>query len=724
MKSSTKIRQHDITDCGAACLASVAAHYELKLPISRIRQYASTNQKGTNVLGLIEAAEKLGFQAKGVKGAMESLPKIPKPTIAHVNIAKENGMNLLHYVVIYKVSEKHIWVMDPADGKMHQKLLSDFEKEWTGVLVLLLPDEEFETGNEKVSVFRRFWFLLRPHKWVLLQALFGAVIYTILGLSTAVYIQKITDNVITGGNQNLLNLMSVGMIVLLLMQLFIGTVKSIFAFKTGQQMDAQLILGYYKHLLKLPQQFFDTMRVGEIISRVNDAVKIRLFINDVALGLLVNVFIIIFSFALMFTYYWKLALVMLIVIPLYVLTYFIANQINKRLQRKLMEDAADLETQLVESLNSIATIKRFGLEEYANLKTENRFIQLLRTIYSAGMSGLYIGTASDFVSRLFTIVILWVGTYFVLQNELTPGELLSFYSLIGYFTSPAMSLIGANKSIQDAFIAADRLFEIMDLEQESKENKTALTPDLVGNIEFKQVSFKYGSRAKVFDELDLKIEKGKITAIVGESGSGKSTLLSLLQNLYPISSGNIFIGNLDIQYITNESLRKVVSVVPQQIDLFAGTLIENIAIGHFEPDMQRILGISQALGITEFVKTMPQGFSTMLGERGANLSGGQRQRIAIARALYQNPEILILDEATSSLDSISEKYVQDTLQLLREQQKTIIIIAHRLSTIRNADKIIALSEGKLIEEGTHEELLENKQAYYQLWNQQYQPVDV
>jgi ATP-binding cassette subfamily B protein len=198
----------------------------------------------------------------------------------------------------------------------------------------------------------------------------------------------------------------------------------------------------------------------------------------------------------------------------------------------------------------------------------------------------------------------------------------------------------------------------------------------------------------------------------------------LLQNLYPISSGNIFIGNLDIQYITNESLRKVVSVVPQQIDLFAGTLIENIAIGHFEPDMQRILGISQALGITEFVKTMPQGFSTMLGERGANLSGGQRQRIAIARALYQNPEILILDEATSSLDSISEKYVQDTLQLLREQQKTIIIIAHRLSTIRNADKIIALSEGKLIEEGTHEELLENKQAYYQLWNQQYQPVDV
>lgn len=724
MKSSTKIRQHDITDCGAACLASVSAHYNLKLPISRIRQYASTNQKGTNVLGLLEAAERLGFQAKGVKGTMNSLQKIPKPTIAHIKIEKEGESHLLHYVVIYKVSDTHIWVMDPADGKIHKKILEQFEKEWTGVLVLLLPDEKFETRNEKVSVFRRFWFLLRPHKFVLLQALFGAVIYTILGLSTAIYIQKITDNVIAGGNQNLLNLLSIGMIILLLMQLFIGLVKSVFAFKTGQQIDAQLILGYYKHLLKLPQQFFDTMRVGEITSRVNDAVKIRLFINDVALNLLVNIFIIVFSFGLMFTYYWKLALIMLIVIPIYVLTYFIANQINKRLQRKLMEDAADLETQLVESLNSIATIKRFGLENYANLKTENRFIKLLKTIYSAGISNLYISTVSDFVTRLFTIIILWVGTYFVLQNELTPGELLSFYALIGYFTSPAMSLIGANKSIQDAFIAADRLFEIMDLEQESKENKTPLTADLVGDIEFKQVSFKYGSRAKVFDNLDLKIEKGKITAIVGESGSGKSTLLSLLQNIYPISLGNIFIGNLDIQYITNESLRKVVSVVPQQIDLFAGTLVENIAIGDFEPDMHRILGICQALGITEFVKTMPQGFGTMLGERGANLSGGQRQRIAIARALYQNPEILILDEATSSLDSISEKYVQNTLQFLRKQNKTIIIIAHRLSTIRNADKIIALKEGKLIEEGTHKELLDNQKTYYQLWNQQYQPVEI
>ena len=299
MNKKTLIKQHDITDCGAACLASVATFYKLQLPIARIRQYASTDKKGTNVLGMIEAAQQLGFQAKGVRGTLESLSKIPKPAIAHVIVME----TLHHFVVVYEVSSTHISVMDPGDGRMHKKTIEEFTKEWTGVLILLLPDEEFKTGNEKVPSLRRFWFLLQPHKTVMLQALFGAAIYTILGLSTSIYIQKITDYVIPESNQNLLNLLSIGMVLILLLQILVGTIKSVFALKTGQQIDARLILGYYKHLLQLPQQFFDTMRVGEIISRVNDAVKIRVFINDVALSLIVNVFVVLFSFALMFTYY-------------------------------------------------------------------------------------------------------------------------------------------------------------------------------------------------------------------------------------------------------------------------------------------------------------------------------------------------------------------------------------------------------------------------------------
>jgi ATP-binding cassette subfamily B protein len=717
--SPTLIKQHDITDCGAACLASVSAHYKRYLPIARIRQYASTDKRGSNVLGLVEAADKMGFQTKGVKATKESLFKVPKPTIAHVIIGEQK---LQHYVVIYEVSEKQVRYMDPADGKMHKESHEDFAKIWTWVLLLLLPKEEFEQSNEKVSVYARFWFLLRPHCSVLMQALVGAIFYTILGLATSIYVQKLVDYVIPDANRNLMNLMSVVMIVLLLLQLLIGTMKSIFTLKTGQQIDAQLILGYYKHLLRLPQQFFDTMRVGEIISRVNDAVKIRVFINEVAISLAVNVFIVLFSFALMFTYYWKLALVTLAIIPFYILIYFTINQINKKVQRKLMENAADLEAQLVESLNAMSTVKRFGLETHANLKTEDRFIKLLRTIYQSGTSGIYAGTASEFVSRIFTIIILWAGAYFVLDNVITTGELLSFYAIIGYFTSPASSLIGINRTIQDALIAADRLFEIIDLEREETTNKVQLTPDLIGDIEFRNVSFRYGARVQVFDNLSLIFPKGKITAIVGESGSGKSTLMSLLQNIYPLQSGSIHIGNYNIRHISHASLRQTVSVVPQKIDLFSGSVIENIAIGDFEPDMQRIIQICQLTGIMELIEQLPNGFETKIGERGANLSGGQQQRIAIARALYRKPEILILDEATSSLDSISEKYIQNTIKQLRKQEKTIILIAHRLSTVKNADKIIVLEKGKVTEEGTHQELLSREGKYYHLWQEQFAPV--
>jgi ATP-binding cassette subfamily B protein len=318
MRKGIKVQQRDITDCGAACIASVSAHYQLQLPVSRIRQYAGTDKFGTNVLGMIEAAERLGFQAKGAKGPLESLHKIPLPAIAHVIIKDD----LHHFVVIYNITLKYITIMDPIDGAIHKKSISDFQKEWTGVIILLLPDEEFTTGNQKTSIIGRFWQLIRPHTGMMVQALIGALVYTILGLSSSIYMQKLIDFVLPEGNIRLLNLLSIGMILILIFQVFIGTFKTIIGLQTGQHIDAKLILGYYKHLLQLPQRFFDTMRVGEIISRVNDAVKIRMFINDVALSVVVNIMIVCFSILLMFFYYWKLALIMLSIVPIYLLLYW------------------------------------------------------------------------------------------------------------------------------------------------------------------------------------------------------------------------------------------------------------------------------------------------------------------------------------------------------------------------------------------------------------------
>lgn len=714
MKSSTLIKQHDMRDCGAACLASVAGHYGLQLPIAKIRQLCHTDKRGTNALGLIQGLEQIGFNAKGVRASLENLPQAPLPAIAHT-IFKEQYQ---HYVVIYKVHKGKISVMNPAYGKIETYTTEEFAKIWTGVLILLEPNEYFEQRNEKTSLYQRFYQLIQPHRSILLQALVGAIFYTLLGLSTSIYIQKITDYVLVDGNRRLLNLLSLIMIVLLLFQIFLGVMKSVLTLQTGQKIDKYLILGYYKHLLKLPQRFFDTMRVGEIISRVNDAVKIRTFINDVSIQIVVNVFIVLFSFALMFTYYWKLALIVALVIPFYLGIYAITNWLNKKVERRMMEESAELESHLVESLNAVKTIKQFGAEFYANNKTDIHFSTLLKTIYKSVLNSLFSGNASEFVSRIFTIVLLWVGAGYVIDREITPGELLSFYALIGYFTSPVSQLIGMNKSIQNALIASDRLFEIMDLEQEEVTDKIELTAEQIGNINFENVNFSYGSRREVFKDFSCVIEKGKTTAIVGESGSGKTTLATLIQNLYPVNSGKITIGDYEVQYLSHYSLRTLIGVVPQQIDLFSGNVIENIAFGEDFPDMQRVIDLTKQLGILSFIEQLPNGFQTHLGENGSQLSGGQRQRIAIARALYKNPEILILDEATSSLDTDSEQVIQATLNELKRTGKTLIVIAHRLSTIAHSDTILVLKNGQLIEQGTHQELLARETTYKAMWEKQ------
>ncbi|MRJ11614.1 peptidase domain-containing ABC transporter [Ornithobacterium rhinotracheale] len=715
MKKGVEIKQHDIRDCGAACLSSVGAFYGVNMPIAKIRQICHTDKRGTNVLGMIQGLEKMGFNAKGVKGGVDALPEIPLPAIAHVIMKGQ----LQHFVVIYKVKKDKVTVMDPGYGKMMDYSIKDFSEIWTGVLILLEPNEYFEQKDEKTSIYSRFWYLVKPHKSILIQALIGSIIYTALGLSTSIYIEKITDYVLIDGNRRLLNLLSIGMVIILIFQIFINSMQSVLVLQTGQKIDKHLILGYYKHLLKLPQRFFDTMKVGEIISRVNDAVKIRAFINDVSVQIFVNIFIIIFSFALMFTYYWKLALIISLVIPFYFLIYWIANKLNKKVERKLMEDSADLESHLVESLNSVRTIKQFGIETFANNKTDNKFSILLKTIYKSVLNALFAGSSSEFLSRIFTIVLLWVGAGYVIDRNITPGELLSFYALIGYFTSPVSQLIGMNKTIQNALIAADRLFEIMDLEREETTEKMELSPENIGDIYFKDVSFSYGSRVDVFEKFNCTIEKGKTTAIVGESGSGKTTLASLIQNLYPLKGGKILIGKYDIQYISNYSLRHMVSVVPQQIDLFSGNVIDNVALGEEFPDVQRIVDIAEKIGILDFIEKLPNGFQTHLGENGSQLSGGQKQRIAIARALYKDPEILILDEATSSLDTESEQIIQETLKEFKAQGKTMIVIAHRLSTIAHSDKIMVLKEGKVIEEGTHQELIKKENSPYRnMWEKQ------
>lgn len=713
--SKKKIKQQGISDCGAACLSSIASYYKLHLPISKIRQMIGTDKDGTNLLGLVEGAEKMGFDAKGVKGDLNSLSKIPIPAIAHVLLKND----LRHFIVIYKVSKTGIQIMDPGNGEIKTISHSHFTGIWTGVLVILIPNDTFCPRNEKVTLGFRFWHLLKPHRSVLIQSLFGALFYTLLGFSTSIYIQKITDQVFENENYSLLNTMSVFMIIILLAQITLSVIKDLFLIRAGQEIDARLILGYFQHLLKLPQRFFDTMRVGEIISRINDAVKIRVFISNTSLTLMVNFLIVFFSFLLMFTYYWKLGLLMISVIPLYALIFVITNRLNRKTERIIMEASAEVESQLVESLNSISTIKQFGLEDYVQTKTETKFIQLLKGGYRSSLNQLFSQYSTQGIAGLFTILLLWIGSYYVMAKELSPGELISFFAILGYFTGPITGLISSNKLIQNALIAADRLFEILDLETVSNDKSYHVKEKKINTIEFKNVCFKYDNKNDIFSKLNLCFRQGEITAIVGQSGSGKSTVLKLIQGLYPLNSGHIFLNKVDIKYYLPSNLRSLISVVPQKIDLFNGSIIENISVGSPKACMETILRICKSLNLLTFIESLPQGFYTQLGENGATISGGQKQLIALARALYQDPEVLILDEAASALDSHTDAVLQKCLKEFIKKKKIIIQISHRLINSYHADRILVLNQGQLVEQGLHKELIQKNGIYKSLWDRQF-----
>ncbi|MBB2836250.1 UNVERIFIED_ORG: ATP-binding cassette subfamily B protein [Rhizobium esperanzae] len=704
-----KFKQRDITDCGAASLASVAAFYGYKLPLARIRQYASTDRSGTSVLGLTEAAQKLGFIAKGVKGGFDSLYKIPKPAIAHV--VKED---LHHFVVVHAIDAKWVIVMDPALGEICKVPHQEFMEQWTGVLVLLVPADTFNRRDETTSPLARFARLLAPHRTVMAQALVGALVTTVLSLSTAIYVQKIVDHVIPAGNRNLLNLMSIAMLLILAIQILINLLRGRLVLQTGQKIDVCLILGYYNHILALPQKFFDSMRMGEIVSRMNDAVKIRSFLNDVSINMFVDILMILFSFGMMFIYSWNIALIVALAIPMYILVYWAINRMNRNLQRVIMENDAKLEAQLVESLGAVSTIKTSGVESFANFKMETRFVKMLHSVYSSGLISICGDNASTLLSVLFTIVLMWFGTTLALEQAVTPGELLSCYTLLGYITRPVARLIQTNRIVQDAFIAADRLFEIFELESASSSGIDATKTDL-GDIRLENVTFRYGAQAEVFSDLSVSFRQGELTAVVGESGSGKSTLAALLQNVYQLEDGCIRIGQYALQDFSSASLHKVMAAVPQSIDVFSGSVIENIALGEFEPEFDKIVRICDRIGLRECIERWPGRFQAHLGENGVRLSGGEKQRLALARALYRDPDVLILDEATSSLDSAAEEFVLRVVEDLSRAGKTIIVITHRLSTVRGADNIVVLDKGRVIEEGKHADLVRTDGPYARLW---------
>lgn len=716
IKKYACIKQHDMKDCGAACLATISKQYGLKFPISKIRHIAGTDERGTNLLGLISAAEQLGFSAKGVRGNKESLSgEFPLPAIAHVIIDK----SLLHYVVIHKIKKEKVIVADPAKGIV-EYTIDEFCEIWTGVLVLLVPTPQFQKGDQTKGLFSRFFSLLQPQKTVLLQIFFASIIYTIFGIVGAFYFQFLIDDVLAYNLEKTLHIITIGIIILYLFKVLLSAFRTYLLLYLSQKLDISLILGYYQHVLSLPMNFFSTRKVGEIVSRLMDASKVRDAISGATLTIMIDTLMVIVGGAILYAQNSFLFGITLILVPFYAIIVLVFRKPFEAINRKEMEENAQLTSYIMESINGIETVKAYNAEKEANFQTEQKFILFLKSIFKHGMLNNFQGSIKGFVQLVGGIVILWIGSWQVLKGNMSVGQLITYNALLAYFLEPIQNLINLQPMLQSAMVASDRLGEILDLEVEKseKEGKKINAETLKGKICINGVSFRYGTRQLILKNIDLQIKAGEKIALVGESGSGKTTLVKLLLGFYPFEQGDIIINDYNIKDIDLGILREKIAYIPQDNFFFSGTIYENLCLGlDNQVELDEMIESAKIAKAHDFINNLPLRYNTLLEENGSNLSGGQRQRLAITRAILKNPDILIMDEATSNLDSTTEKAISETIHDYCNGITTIII-AHRLSTIMRCDKICVMEKGEIIEMGSHYDLMNLRGKYYDLWKDQ------
>lgn len=690
MKKEIKVRQHDKSDCAAACVASICAYYGLRMPLMRIREACGTGPDGTTLQGIIDACGSLGLDAAGLRAKEKHIGDLTgaaKPVIMHLQ--KKNGW--LHYVVLYGLDSSTATVMDPEDGAMHKMDPKALEEEWSGFIVAVSPSPMFRKGDHGTRVLSRFRELLLYYKKEMGMVLAGSAAFIAATLSTSLFLQRIIDDILPGGDRMMLIAAGAAMLLLTALTWLISFMRSYLLVRVSLQIDCRLIISYFRKVFSLPLHFFDSMGSGELNSRVSDAYRIRSFITGRLLLMAVSIITLAAATAVLLFFDWRLTLITLAFVPAFILLYQVSDRVNRRLNRRIIEENARFEQNNIEWLSSARAVKYFNASREASRKIEGQYFRTASAMHKGGIFISLIASSSDTVSRLITIISLLAGAFFILHSELTVGELVSFFSFSTLFTSPIVMLIESNREITEARISAERIFDILDLDAEDTGDYIDFTPAADDRIEARGIGFSFPGRMKLIDGLSFDILPGRINLIRGSNGSGKSTIAAMLMKGYTPSQGRITVGGVDLRHIHPERWREYISIVPQKPDIFDGTILDNITMGDSGYDIRAVAAACSLAGLSGTIDSLPGGIMAHTGEHACRLSGGERQKIALARALYRRPKVLILDEAATYLDSISRRRLLETVRTLRKKGVTVVLISHEEEAAEIADNIIDIT---------------------------------
>ncbi|SFF94494.1 peptide cleavage/export ABC transporter [Streptococcus equinus] len=707
------VSQIDMRDCGVAALASVAKHYGSHFSLAHLRELAKTSKEGTTALGIVEAAKKIGFETRAIQANMElfEIPDIPYPCIVHVN---KQG-KLQHYYVVYKAKKDSLIIGDPDPSVGVIKMAkADFAKEWTGVAIFLAPAPTYKPHKDKKNGLSSFLPIIFKQKALLTYIVLASLLVTIINIVGSYYLQGILDEYIPNQLQSTLSIVSIGLVVTYIMQQIMNFSQQYLLVVLSQRLTIDVILSYIRHIFELPMSFFATRRTGEVISRFTDANSIIDALASTILSIFLDVSILIIVGSVLILQNAKLFFLTLVALPIYAIIIFAFMKPFERMNHDVMQANSMVSSAIIEDINGIETIKSLTSEETRYHNIDSEFVDYLDKSFTLSKYEAIQTSLKQGAQLILNVAILWYGSHLVMTGKISVGQLITYNTLLSYFTNSMENIINLQTKLQSAKVANNRLNEVYLVSSEFDNKEVFNNKDfLKGDLIFDDVSYKYGFGRDTLSHINLSITEGEKVSLVGVSGSGKTTLAKMMVNFYSPNQGNITLGGYDYKTIDKKILRQHINYLPQQSYVFSGSILENLTLGASDNITQEdIIKACEIAEIRSDIEAMPMAYHTELSD-GAGLSGGQKQRLAIARAILTKAPVLILDEATSGLDVLTEKRVIHNLLSLSD--KTIIFVAHRLSIAEQSDRVLVLDKGKIVEEGHHKQLMKNQGFYAQLF---------